>query len=228
MAVTSIAITPGSGANVSIDRISGVDYQRIKLIDPTVDSTTPLGVSTISGDKVLKVDVVQSVSTTTLGNVGILAGDNNIGNVDIVTMPNVTIGSALPAGTNLIGDVGIQGRTTGGLTIFRSIDLDETEEEVKATAGTVYGIYAINTTAAPLYLKIYNATAANVTVGTTTPVLTLPIVANADSDGAGMVISIVQGIAFGTAITAAVTTGVADADVGAPSANAAIVQIFYA
>ena len=227
-AVTSIAITPGSGANVSIDRISGVDYQRIKLIDPTVDSTTPLGVSTISGDKVLKVDVVQSVSTTTLGNVGILAGDNNIGNVDIVTMPNVTIGSALPAGTNLIGDVGIQGRTTGGLTIFRSIDLDETEEEVKATAGTVYGIYAINTTAAPLYLKIYNATAANVTVGTTTPVLTLPIVANADSDGAGMVISIVQGIAFGTAITAAVTTGVADADVGAPSANAAIVQIFYA
>jgi hypothetical protein len=36
------------------------------------------------------------------------------------------------------------------------------------------------------------------------------------------------GIAFGTAITAAATTGVADADTGAPAANAVVVNILYA
>jgi hypothetical protein len=47
---------------------------------------------------------VQGTVTTTLP-----AGDNNIGNVDIVTMPNVTVGTlpAIPAGTNNIGDVDV-------------------------------------------------------------------------------------------------------------------------
>lgn len=140
----------------------------------------------------------------------------------------VDVVASLPTGANLIGDVGIQGRATGGLSTFRSIDLDETEEEVKATAGTVYSVVALNLTAAPLYLKLYNATAATVVVGSTTPLITIPIPANADSDGAGFVLNVPQGIAFGTAITAAVTTGVADADTGAPGANEAVVNIFYA
>ena len=140
---------------------------------------------------------------------------------------DVTRLSALVAGSALIGDVGIQGRDTGGTTTFRSIDLDETEEEVKATAGTIYSIHAMNLTTGVLYLKLYNATAANVTVGTTTPTHTYPIPANADTDGAGFTFSIPQGIAFSTAISAAVTTGVADADTGAPAANAAVVHIQY-
>jgi hypothetical protein len=36
-----------------------------------------------------------------------------------------------------------------------------------------------------------------------------------------------QGIAFGTAITVAATTGVADNDTGAPDANDVVVNIFY-
>ena len=188
----------------------------------TVDyATTGSGTSTGA----LRVEL----PTNGTGTVGLNAGTNAIGK--LAANSGVDIGdvdvTSISAGSNLIGDVGIQGRTTGGLTIFRSIDLDETEEEVKATAGTIYGIYAINLTAAPLYLKIYDLTAANTTVGTSTPVLTFPIVANADSDGAGFVLNIVQGIAFSTAISAAVTTGIADADVGAPGANQAIVQIFY-
>lgn len=134
---------------------------------------------------------------------------------------------ALPAGTNTIGNVGVIGRTSGGMSIFRSIDLDESEEEVKATAGQVFSISAFNRTAAPLYLKFYNATAANVTVGTTTPVLTFVVPANADSDGAGFIWNNEIGFAFGTAITVAVTTGVADNDTGAPGANDCIVNIGY-
>jgi len=113
-----------------------------------------------------------------------------------------------------------------GCDIFRSLDLDESEEEVKASAGTVYGLWVSNTATATRFLKFYNATAANVTVGTTTPVLTIALPGNTSDDISG-VFSIAQGIAFGTAITVAATTGVADNDTGAPAANDVVVNIFY-
>jgi hypothetical protein len=112
---------------------------------------------------------------------------------------------------------------SGGLSIFRSLDLDETEEDIKTSAGQLYGYYFYNAAASARYLKFYNATAANVTVGTTTPVLTIPVPATT----AGHV-SFEHGIAFGTAISAAVTTGLADNDTGAPSANDFILNAFYA
>jgi hypothetical protein len=113
-----------------------------------------------------------------------------------------------------------------GCDIFRSLDLDESEEEVKASAGTVYGLWFSNTATATRFLKFYNATAASVTVGTTTPVLTIALPGNTSDDISG-VFSIAQGIAFSTAITVAATTGAADNDTGAPAANDVIVNLFY-
>jgi hypothetical protein len=112
--------------------------------------------------------------------------------------------------------------TSGGLSIFRSLDLDETEEDIKTSAGQLYGYYFANTNASARYLKFYNATAANVTVGTTTPALTFYL----PPTSAGH-IEFTHGIAFSTAITAAATTGVADNDTGAPGANEVILNAFY-
>lgn len=109
-----------------------------------------------------------------------------------------------------------------GLDLFRSLDLDETEEEVKGSAGTVYWLRWHNRSSAERFLKFYNATAASVTVGTTTPVLTIPL--EADS---GETVAIPHGLYFSTAITVAVTTGVADSDTGAPGANDVVVNIGY-
>jgi len=120
-----------------------------------------------------------------------------------------------------------QPHATGGLTIFRSIDLDETEEEVKATAGAVYGMWVTNTATATRWVKFYNATAATVVVGTTVPVITIGIPGNSSDDISGNFGPGGVGIQFDTAITVAATTGVADADVGAPAANDVIVNIFY-
>ncbi len=113
-----------------------------------------------------------------------------------------------------------------GCDVFRSIDLDETEEEVKASAGVVFGFWFSNLATSTRFLKFYNATAASVTVGTTTPVLTLALPGNATDDVSG-VIALAQGVGFSTAITVAATTGVADADTGAPGANEVLVNIFY-
>jgi hypothetical protein len=118
------------------------------------------------------------------------------------------------------------GGAASGAAIFRSIDLDETEEEVKATAGTVYGIIFSNTAATTNYLKLYNATAANVTVGTTTPVMTIPLPGNSSDDITG-VLNFPVGVKFDTAITAAATTGLADNSTGAPGASEVIVNILY-
>lgn len=123
--------------------------------------------------------------------------------------------------------VTIQPHTQGGLTIFRSLDIDETEEEVKATAGQLYFIHAMNLVATLRYLKFYNATAANVTVGTTTPVLTFPIPANSTT-GAGFTVAIPQGFPFSTAISVACTTGLADNDTGAPGASDVVINLGYA
>lgn len=119
-----------------------------------------------------------------------------------------------------------QPHTSGGLSIFRSLDLDESEEDVKTSAGQVYGWFISNLATSTRFVKFYNATAANVTVGTTTPVLTLPIPGNSTDDVSANALG-GMGIAFDTAICVAATTGVADNDTGAPGANEVIVNIFY-
>lgn len=152
----------------------------------------------------------------------------------VETLDNVVSGSeaqvdivaALPAGTNTIGKVNVLPETTGGLSIFRSLDLDETEEEVKASAGQVYGMWITNTATSTRFVKFYNATAANVTVGTTTPVITVAIPGNSSDDVTGL-FGGTHGIAFDTAITVAATTAVADNDTGAPGVNEVIINVFY-
>ena len=206
------AVAAGAAGSISAKlRLMTSQLDAIKTAVELIDNA-------IAGTE-MQVDVVAALPAGT-NAIGKLAANSgvDIGDVDV---------TSIAAGSNLIGDVGIQGRATGGTSTFRSIDLDETEEEVKATAGTIYHIAAFNRTAAPLYLKLYNLTAVNTTVGTSTPTHTYVVPANADSDGAGFLLSIPQGIAFSTAISAAVTTGVADADVGAPGANDCVVVIQY-
>jgi len=182
-------------------------------------AVTNAGITTIAGAVTgteMQVDVVAALPAGT-NAIGKLAANSgvDIGDVDV---------TSIAAGSNLIGDVGIQGRTTGGLSMFKSIDIDETEEEVKGSAGTLYGFYAYNNAASGTarFVKFYNNTAAGTTVGTTVPNLTFEL------DGKqGMCISFPQGIAFGTGITVAATTAAADNDTGAPSANDCLINCWY-
>lgn len=182
------------------------------------------------------------------------AGDNNIGDIDVLTVPAdpfgvnadaasatgsisaklrfiaatgipVTTLPALVAGTALVGDVGLQGRTSGGLTMATLLSAASTNAtSVKASAGTLYALQVFNVNAAARYLKLYNKASAP-TVGTDTPVKTLTIPGN--TEGRGFVIAIPQGLAFGTGIAFALTTGVAVADTGAVAANELVVNLDY-
>ena len=191
--------------------VDGDGKQEVVLDISTLATETTLALIK-NTDGIKKITDALPAGTNAIGKLAANSGVD-IGDVDV---------TSISAGTNLIGDVGIQPRTSNGLTIFRSIDLDETEEEVKATAGQVFGWYIQNKNAATLFVKFYNATAANTTVGTTTPVMTLPIPAGSAANAMSDI-----GIAFSTAITVAATTGVADADTGAPAANDLIINVYY-
>jgi hypothetical protein len=123
--------------------------------------------------------------------------------------------------------VTVQPHTKGGLQTFRSLDLDETEEDVKTSPGQIYGAIVCNRSTDTLYLKIYNDTAANVSVGSTTPKLTIPIPGNSTDDIAAILNLGGNGIEFDTAISVAVTTGLADNDTGAPATNDFVINLFY-
>jgi hypothetical protein len=87
----------------------------------------------------------------------------------------------------------------------------------------VYGYYLANLHASAWrYVKFYDADADDVTVGSTTPLLTVPV-----PPGSAANLAIPQGIAFANAITLAATTGAADADSGAPGANEVVANVLY-
>ena len=125
-------------------------------------------------------------------------------------------------------EVAVPAVATGGATLYKNIDVDESEDQVSAVACTLYTLHAMNMKATVLYLKLYDALAANVTVGTTVPDMTFPLPTPGSTNGQGFCLSFgTQGAAFTTALTIACTTGVADNDAGAPGANECIVNLTY-
>jgi len=86
-------------------------------------------------------------------------------------------------------------------------------------------MWVANLATATRFIKFYDATSG--TVGTGTPVLTIPIPGNATDDIAGSFGPGGVGIQFATGICVGASTGIADADTGAPGANDVVVNIFY-
>lgn len=212
-----------AGAATSLAVIDDWDESDRAKVNPIVGQA---GVSGGSGTVdastqrvVLATDVSLPTGTNAIGKLSANSGVD-IGDVDV---------TSISAGSNLIGDVGLSGaRTSGGTTPYKNLDVDESEDEIKSTAGQVYWIHCMNLANAKRYLKFYNATAANVVVGTTVPVLTFALPTQGDTNGAGFNLAIPNGIAFSTAITVAATTGFADNDSGAPGANEIILNLGYA
>jgi hypothetical protein len=118
--------------------------------------------------------------------------------------------------------VSLRAVATGGASLYRKLGLTATKDEVKATAGTLYSITLENVNAAVRYVKVYNAAAANVTVGTTTPVMTIRMAATSIAT-----YSFPNGIDFSAGITVASVTELADNGTTGASANETIVHITY-
>lgn len=105
-------------------------------------------------------------------------------------------------------------------TATRLLDVDETEDEISATAVVLTGYYIANRAAGERHVKLYDGAAAAVTVGTTVPILTISLAA-----GQAANLSQIQ-VPFDNGLCIAATTGVLDNDTGAPGANDIVANIF--
>lgn len=118
--------------------------------------------------------------------------------------------------------------TTGsnGTSTYKLISLASTNANlIKNSGGNLYSIIAIGLTSTVRYLKLYNKSVTP-TVGTDIPYMTIPIPAN--TQGAGISIPFSMGVNFNLGIGIAITSGLADNDTGAISANDVVVNITYA
>lgn len=228
-----------------------------------ISNALPAGTNNIGDVDVLSLPAIPA-GNNNIGDVdiaSIAAGDNNIGNVDVVTVPTDPFGAnadaasatgSISAKLRFIASTGIPitgtvtvgshavtnagtfavqntAATSGGSTPYKNLDVDETEDDIKTSAGQLFWIHVMNLSASVRYIKFYNATAANVTVGTTTPVLSFPVPTMADTNGAGFCVNFGDtGLAFSTAICVAATTGLADNNTGAPGANEVVLNAGYA
>jgi hypothetical protein len=116
--------------------------------------------------------------------------------------------------------------TTGGSSFNGFVGAaSNNKTQIKGSAGTLYLISVQNLAATPVYLKVFNATSANVSAGTTACDFQFMIPGN--TAGAGIVLDSAKGIAMGTAITVMLTAGIATTDNTSVSANNQVVLIGY-
>jgi len=142
---------------------------------------------------------------------------------------NTNVSSAIPAGTNLIGQVrSVTGATGGGTLTSAIAPATPAGVNLKASAGTVFKVFATTIQSTPVYVKLYNASSAP-TCGSGTPVarFMVPSAATA-ANGAGTNIDLGDiGAAFGTGIGYCVTGALADNDTTAITTANTLVNIVW-
>jgi hypothetical protein len=130
----------------------------------------------------------------------------------------------IAAGTNLVGDVGVQVRANAAGAASRSHTIAAASTNalnVKAAAGRVYGWHFANLTASWRYVKLHDS-AATPTAGAGV-YMTIPIPPNGQVSQ-----SFPMGIAFATGIGRTIVTGAADADATAVAANDVVGELIFA
>lgn len=212
---TSIKNGAGSTISAATDELGDGSFSPKVTVLLGDSSTTQINPSISLAD-----DAAFTAATTRVNPVGYFADETATDSVD-----EGDIGAArMTLDRKII--TAPQPHSAGGLSIFRSIDLDEgTLEVVKASPGCVYGMWISNLATSTRFVKFYDATSG--TAGTGTPVITIAIPGNATDDVSGNFGPGGMGITFATGICVGAVTGVADNDTGAPGANEVVANIFY-
>jgi hypothetical protein len=217
----NVTITQGSGTTINTDDVGGVHTQRVKLtwgVDGTVtdaSATNPLPTTLTNLEKAE--DAAHS------------SGDKGIMALGVVTTSGAatssTDGDYVPPTMNASGGLRstLVADTYAGTSVVKNIDVDESEDNIKTSAGVIYEILVQNLHATTdRFYKLYNNVAASITVGTDAPLLTVRVKA-----GESERISTPHGIYSANGFCQAATTGVADNDTGAPGANEVISTVIY-
>lgn len=144
------------------------------------------------------------------------------------TFANLLQGNAVLSVTNPVFNRSVAGATGGGTISSAIAPATPAGVNLKASAGSIFKVFATTVQATPVYIKFYNASSAP-TCGSGTPVarFMVPVAATA-ANGAGTNIDIGEmGAAFGTGIGYCVTGALADNDTTVITANNTLVNIVW-
>ncbi|GEM_PF-6776759 len=182
-------------------------------------ATTPSDTQPISAATLPLPSGAATAANQSTGNASLASID---GKITAVNTGAVTISSALPGGSNTIGNVGGLPVTSGGITFCRTVAAASTNAtNCKASAGQVYGVWVSNVNAAARYVHLYNNSG--------TPTCNASIVATfivpGNTAGAGTNIPIDIGAAFGTGVAICFTSAIDGT--GNVSANDGVVMVGY-
>lgn len=108
-----------------------------------------------------------------------------------------------------------------GYLSYRNTALTNTPLAVKTSPGFVMGWNFINVNTATVYVKFYNSTVANTTIGTTAPLLTIAVPGGSASiPGVNFQeCGLIPQEVFSTAVSIACVTGLADNSTTAPTTS---------
>lgn len=108
-----------------------------------------------------------------------------------------------------------------GQSLFRLVTANtENETLIKGTGGKIERVYAVNVTAAPIYIKLFDKKTVPVN-GTDVPVMTLQIPASGSLDFDP------KGFPFSKGLGISVVTTAPDTGTTGPVAGAQIIHVFY-
>ena len=228
--VDGSAVTQPVSGTVSITANSAVNVAQVNGVAPSMgNGVSDTGVQrvTIASDSTGQVALAsgsntigaltanQSVNLNQIGGNSVSAGNGASGTgVQRVTIANDSTGVIQP----------IPG-TSGGLSISATQSAASTNStSVKGSAGMIYNITAINTTATLYYLRLYNSSSAPTCSSATGFIATYPIPAS--TSGGGVVVDTTHGIVFGTGIGFCITGGGSSTD-NTNAATGVFVNILY-
>jgi hypothetical protein len=197
----SFHITGNAGANTITFEQSNdnSNWALLPTTDVSSSTTSPSSTTTGATPRAYATSMAYvraRVSTYVSGSVSITLTQKRVA-------PQI-IGQALAGNSAVIGDIGIQYRAnaTGAATALSYISGGTTAASaIKASAGRLIGWQLSNSAASVRSVKLFNVASGSITMGTTSAVFEIDIPAGGVSN-----IQLPGGIAFGTAIAAAITS----------------------
>lgn len=194
----------------------GVNWVTASLVSESGVVSTTFNAAVLRGTNVrarffrLRMTTATTAGTTTIVVVGSQSDSFNM--LQLATQPvsgTLTVNQgtmvALPAGTNAVGDVGVQYRAnaTGAATPANVLSpATPAVQTVKAAAGRLLSMVLTNTNVAARFLKVWNLASGSITLGTTAALFEIGIPPNQTIE-----FSLEGGLGFSTAINIAVTGG---------------------
>lgn len=235
----TVTITDGAGP-VTVDGTVAISNSSIEISNDVGNPVPVNGTVTITdGSGPVTVDGTVAVASNKLEDAPHVTGDTgnfvlgvrndaaaSLTSADLDYTPLSTDAAGRVGITDLGGSITVDGTltvgtaTSGGLSMYRNLDVNATGSVIKGSAGQIYYLMISNIPTTEAYVKLYNKASAPTSADT--PVMTIPMKRDDFYP-----VEIVPGSEFSLGIGIRATTALADANNASPAVNTIVVNIGY-